>query len=70
MCDLARRLQGREEEEVGIVGEGNVLLGLAFENAKLDDWRRVYRTAICRRWSVLVETIGELAVGLRRTFRA
>ena len=51
MRDVPCRLEGREEEEVGIVVERDVLLGLAFENAKLDDWRRVDRTAICRRCS-------------------
>ena len=53
MRDLPCRLKGSEEEEVGIVVEGDVLFGLAFENSKLDDWRRVDRTAICRRCSKL-----------------
>ncbi len=48
MCDLASRFQSCEEKEVGVVGEGNVLLAVAFEDAKLDYRRRVNRTTICR----------------------
>jgi len=52
MCHLACRFQSCEEKEVGVVGEGNVLLAVTFEDAKLDDRRRVERTAICRCYSV------------------
>ena len=53
MCDLPCRFQRGEQKEVGIVREGDVLLALAFEDPKLDHWRRVYWTAICRCCSVL-----------------
>lgn len=60
MCDLACRFQSCEEEEVGIVGEGNVLLAVAFENAKLDDRRRVDGTTICRCCFLSVQVLRQL----------
>jgi hypothetical protein len=60
MCDLASRFQSCKEKEVGVVGEGNVLLAVAFENAKLDDRRRVDGAAICRRCFVSVQMMRHL----------
>jgi len=43
-------LQCGEQKEIGIVGEGNIALGISLKYAKLNDWRWVDRTAIGRRW--------------------
>jgi len=60
MCDLASRFQSCEEKEVGVVGEGNVLLAVTFEDAKLDYRRRIDGTTICRCCFVSVQMMRHL----------
>lgn len=47
--NLARILERREEEEAGIVAEGDLLLALKY--TQLDNWRWVDWTAVRRRWA-------------------
>ena len=57
MDDRASGLEGREEEEVRTVREGDVVLRLAFEDAQLDYGRRIDGSAVSRGYarSVSVE---------------
>ena len=70
MGDVPCRLKGSEEEEVGIVVEGDVLFGVAFENSKLDDWRRIDWTAICRGCSTSVQRPPKTVNRMKGTFCA
>lgn len=56
MGDIPCRLKCGEEEEVGIVGKGNVLLGFAFKYAKLHHRRRVNWAAVCGSWTTLARS--------------
>lgn len=61
------RLEGREEEEVRTVREGNVVLCLAFEDAQLDYRRRIDGSAVSRGYarSVSVEQASPTTSGTR-----
>lgn len=51
--DWSGMFQCREQEEIGIVGEGDILPVLAFIDMKFDDRRWIHWTPVCRCWVIV-----------------
>jgi hypothetical protein len=52
LSEWARVLESREEKEVGIILECDVVFSVrTFVDAQIDNWRRIYRTSIGRCYS-------------------